>query len=89
MITLSSRILATTVASLMLAGSAFAQTATPATPATPATKMAPAKTAAPKEKTEHSAASLECSKQADAKGLHGKERKKFRSDCKKTAGKPN
>lgn len=86
MITLSSRILATTVASLMLAGSAFAQTATPATPAT---KMAPAKTAAPKEKTEHSAASLECSKQADAKGLHGKERKKFRSDCKKTAGKPN
>jgi phosphate-selective porin len=89
MITLSSRILATTVASLMLAGSAFAQTATPATPAAPATKMAPAKTAAPKEKTERTAASLECSKQADAKGLHGKERKKFRSDCKKTAGKAN
>jgi hypothetical protein len=33
----------------------------------------------------HTAASLECSKEADAKGLHGKERKKFRSDCKKTA----
>ena len=32
-----------------------------------------------------SAASLECSKEADAKGLHGKERKKFRSECKKTA----
>ena len=30
-----------------------------------------------------SAASLECSKQADAKGLHGKERKKFRATCKK------
>lgn len=89
MITLSSRILATTVASLMLAGSAFAQTAAPATPATPATKMAPAKTAAPKAKAERTAASLECSKQADAKGLHGKERKKFRSDCKKTAGKAN
>ena len=29
--------------------------------------------------------SLECSKQADAKGLHGKERKKFRSECDKTA----
>ena len=28
-----------------------------------------------------SAASLECSKQADAKGLHGKVRKKFRSQC--------
>ena len=33
----------------------------------------------------HSAASLECSKEADAKGLHGKERKKFRSECKKNA----
>jgi psiF repeat len=28
-----------------------------------------------------SAASLECSKQADAKGLHGKARKSFRSKC--------
>jgi hypothetical protein len=27
--------------------------------------------------------SAECSKQADAKGLHGKERKKFREECKK------
>ncbi len=26
--------------------------------------------------------SIECSKQADAKGLHGKERKKFREQCK-------
>jgi hypothetical protein len=30
-----------------------------------------------------SAASLECSKQANEKGLHGKERKKFRSKCMK------
>ena len=28
------------------------------------------------------AKSLECSKEADAKGLHGKARKKFRSACK-------
>jgi hypothetical protein len=28
-----------------------------------------------------SAASIECSKQADAQGLHGKARKKFRSKC--------
>jgi hypothetical protein len=28
-----------------------------------------------------SAASLECSKQADEQGLHGKARKKFRSKC--------
>jgi hypothetical protein len=27
--------------------------------------------------------SAECSKQADTKSLHGKERKKFRSDCMK------
>ena len=60
-------------ASLLLAGSAFAQTPAPA--------------AAPAAKAEkpRSAASLECSKEADAKGLHGKERKKFRSDCKKQA----
>lgn len=45
--------------------------------------MAPAKA-----KPQRTAASLECSKEADAKGLHGKERKKFRSECKKNAGKP-
>lgn len=31
------------------------------------------------------AASLECSKQADAKGLHGKAREAFRNQCKKAA----
>ncbi len=35
----------------------------------------------------HSAASIACSKEADAKGLHGKERKKFRAHCKKDAEK--
>ena len=30
-----------------------------------------------------SAASIECSKQADAKNLHGKARKQFRSSCRK------
>ena len=29
------------------------------------------------------AKSIECSKQADAKGLHGKERREFRAKCKK------
>jgi hypothetical protein len=33
------------------------------------------------------AVSKSCTDQADAKGLHGKERKKFRSTCKKTGGK--
>lgn len=35
------------------------------------------------EKKERTPISLECSKQADAKGLHGKERREFRSKCKK------
>lgn len=73
MMTMSSRAAATAFASLLLMGSAFAQTTAPA---------AKTETKAP---VVHSAASLECSKQADAKGLHGKERKKFRSECKKAA----
>jgi len=68
-------------ASLLLAGSAFAQTPSPA--ASPAPAAAPAATS--KSTKPHSAASIECSKEADAKGLHGKERKKFRSECKAKA----
>ncbi len=75
---ISSRTAATLFASLMLAGSAFAQTPAPA-PAAPAAKASTAKP--------HSAASVECSTEADAKGLHGKERKKFRSKCKADAKK--
>ena len=84
MMTISSRAAALAVASLFLAGPAFAQTTAPA--------------AAPSAKTEkkmekpRTAASLECSKEADAKSMHGKERKKFMSECKKagkdTAAKP-
>jgi hypothetical protein len=33
--------------------------------------------------------SLECSKEADAKGLHGKEREKFRAACKRNAMAPH
>jgi hypothetical protein len=60
----------------LLGGAAFAQATAPA-PAAPA-KAAP---------VQHSAQSLECSKQADAKGLHGTERKKFRASCLKSAAK--
>ena len=81
MMTLSSRAAATAIASLLLMGSAFAQTAAPA--AAPATTAPAAKM--DKKPVVHTAASLECSKEADAKGLHGKERKKFRSECKKTS----
>ena len=73
MMTISSRAAATAFASLLLMGSACAQTTAPA---------AKTETKAP---VVHTAASLECSKEADAKGLHGKERKKFRSECKKAA----
>jgi hypothetical protein len=64
------------VAFMMSFGAANAEMAAPAAPKA----AAPAAKAAPKERT---AKSLECSKQADAKGLHGKERQKFRSACKK------
>jgi len=67
------------VACLLLAGPAFAQTAT-----APATKSEAA-SHAPKMAKPRSAESLECSKEADAKGLHGKARKKFRAECKKNA----
>jgi hypothetical protein len=83
MMTLSARAAATAFASLLLISPALAQTATPAAPA-PAAKTAPAPKAE-KAPVVHTAASLECSKEADAKGLHGKERKKFRSACKKAA----
>ena len=87
MMTFSSRAGATAIASLLLVGSAFAQTTAPAAPV-PAAKTAPAPKMAPAEKKAEkprTAASLQCSKDADAKGVHGKERKKFMSECKKAA----
>lgn len=82
MMKISSRATATVFASLLLIGSALAQTPAPA----PKTQTpAPAAKTETKAPVVHSAASLECSKEADAKGLKGKERKKFRSACKKAA----
>ena len=80
---ISSLATATAVACLLLMGAASAQTAAPAkTETTKTESKAPAEKKAEKPRT---AASLECSKEADAKGLHGKERRKFRSECKKAA----
>ena len=45
----------------------------------------PAPPAEKKAEKPRTAASLECSKEADTKGVHGKERKKFMSECKKAA----
>src|SRR5882762_8571158 len=83
MMKISSLATATALASLLLMGSAFAQTTAPAAKdATKTETKAPAEKKAEKPRT---AESLECSKEADAKGLHGKERKKFRSECRKAA----
>jgi psiF repeat len=57
---------------LIGSSAAFAQATPPAKP-TDAEKKAVSKT---------------CSDQATAKGLHGKERRAFRSECKKNGGKP-
>jgi hypothetical protein len=46
---------------------------------------AQAQAAAPTTSAPKSAVSKSCSDQANAKGLHGKERKKFRSECKHKA----
>jgi hypothetical protein len=73
---ISSRVAAVAIASLFFAGSALAQGAAPAPAAT---------TSAKKAEKPRSAASLACSKEADEKNIHGKERKKFMSQCKKDA----
>ena len=74
---------------LLMQGAAFAQTTPPAaTPAPAAAPSTPATPAAKPAKTKMSAAdkaalSKKCSADADTQKLHGKARKKFRSDCMK------
>ena len=58
---------------LLSAGVAQAQTA----------KEKPAAASTKKAQAPRTAKSLECSKEADAKSLHGKPRKKFMRTCKK------
>lgn len=70
-------IAATAILALVATGT-MAQTAA-TTPAASAT--------AKKTPADRSAVSKACSAQADAKKLHGKERKKFRNECKKNGGK--
>jgi hypothetical protein len=85
---LSSLATVTALASVLLMGTAFAQTTAPAAKDATKTEAPKADTKMTTEKKEakpRTAASLECSKEADAKGLKGKERKKFRRECKKEA----
>jgi hypothetical protein len=67
---------------------AVAQTQPAPAPKPAATAAKPAATApartAPSDQSAKAAKSKECSVQADQKGLHGKARKKFRDECKKS-----
>jgi hypothetical protein len=70
------------VAAVLIAGSSIAQTpSAPAGAKVPTTSAPAAKSG--KAPVVRTAKSLDCSKQADAKGLHGKPRKGFMSSCKK------
>lgn len=84
---LKSLSVAATAVTMLVTGTAIAQTPT-ATPASkaPAAAGAAATPATRSAKTPvvRTAKSLACSKQADAKSLHGKPRKGFMSQCKKT-----
>jgi len=78
------------IAALAVSAPAFAQTSTPTTSTTmaPAATSAPAtapKSPAPTTTTgkQRTAKSLDCSKQANEKKLHGNERKTFMKECKK------
>jgi len=77
-----SSLFAAAVSSLLLAGPVLAQTGTAPAAGAAAPAAAPAATKTSKARSPES---LECSKQADEKGLKGKERKKFRRDCIKNA----
>ncbi len=76
---LSAALLSAGAAVSILVGVAFAQTAAPAAP-NPAPARAQTQTPAP---VDRKALAKECSKQADAKGLRGKPRKRFRDACKR------
>ncbi len=64
----------------LVIGTATAFAQAPATPAPPPTKKMSAE--------EKKAISKACSDQANQKGLHGKDRRKFRAACIKSGGKP-
>ncbi|MGA9602232.1 MAG: phosphate starvation-inducible protein PsiF [Methylocystis sp.] len=78
---LSAALLSAGAAVSILVGVAFAQTAAPAAP-NPAPPHAQTQTQTPAP-VDRKALAKECSKQADAKGLRGKPRKRFRDACKR------
>lgn len=81
--TISAKFLAAAAALALTAGVALAQTTAPAPSTTPAAKTTPAPTtkATGGQKKASTPEGIECSAQADAKGLKGKPRKSFRTKC--------
>jgi hypothetical protein len=77
------KLTALALAFALAAPGAFAQGTAPAT--TPMAPAASGKAGGMMTPDAKKAKSAECSKEADAKKLHGKERKKFREECKKGA----
>ena len=71
--TIKTLVAAIAVLALLGTGASYAQAPAPAPDTAQTGKNKP-----------RTAKSLECSKQADEKGLHGKPRKKFLSQCKRT-----
>ena len=68
---------------LLVTGSAFATDYGTAPAASPSPTASAAAAAAKPDKAAMEAKSQECSKEADAQGLHGHKRKVFREKCKK------
>ena len=73
------RMLCFAIVGSFLASAVLAQTAPPQTAPSPAQSKGKGKATAIPQTPE----GIECSKQADAKGLHGPERVRFRANCKK------
>ena len=71
-------VLWTTLLGGLAMSSALAQTTAPPPTQAPAGKMKSKAATIPAQTPE----GIECSKQADAKGLHGQERVRFRANCK-------
>ncbi|MGE0768844.1 MAG: PsiF family protein [Hyphomicrobiaceae bacterium] len=82
MMRIASKLSIGAAALVLSAGLAFAQTPQAPAAATPkAPAAAPAKTTKGVPKKATTPEGIECSKQADEKKLHGKERKSFRGKC--------
>jgi uncharacterized protein involved in copper resistance len=84
----SSVVAAALLALALGVGAAWAEDQPPAAGSPPPSTNQPAATTAPAMSTaEKAAIAKSCTDQANAKGLHGTARKKFRSACKKAGGK--